>query len=302
MKIKIAISIFLFMVAIVGSMGVSYVRALSDPSDPSKPAYFWGGTSDNLIPSAYQGAGAFDASGVNVPSVDGDVSGYAWGGHGYGWLSFEDVDVAGCPTGSCDSKRVGNTLMGWARILAIRDAGLNSGGWSGWVSLDGVSVDPSTNNLGGYAWSDELGFIEFSGTVPKPFGVDLTASPTGFSFGSGGKYNNEPVILTWTVEGGPADSCVASSTGTSWNGGKDVSGGSESLVLTKAINTFTITCNKGGDTKEDSVSVSVVCNTKSCGSQTCGSDIIHTLETCPISTCSSDGECVNIKGFKEVVP
>lgn len=108
--------------------------------------------------------------GVNIPSANGDLSGYSWSEH-YGWVSFNAADVAGCPAGVCSARRSGNNLVGWARILSIRDAGANSGGWSGYVSLDSSTTGSLMpygvmvlgNTLFGYAWSDELGWIDFSG-------------------------------------------------------------------------------------------------------------------------------------------
>lgn len=108
--------------------------------------------------------------GVNIPSANGDLSGYAWSEH-YGWVSFNASDTAGCPSGTCSARRSGNNLVGWARILSIRDAGANSGGWSGYISLDSSTTSSLMpygvmvlgNMLFGYAWSDELGWIDFSG-------------------------------------------------------------------------------------------------------------------------------------------
>lgn len=109
-----------------------------------------------------------------MPSADGDVTGHAWGGHGYGWLSFENADVSNCVADlglpaetDCSSRKSGSTLAGFARILSIKNAGVNSGGWHGYVKLDGVSIN--SNALTGYAWSPELGYIQFAGAVaPAP--------------------------------------------------------------------------------------------------------------------------------------
>lgn len=109
---------------------------------------------------------------VNIPTSNGDLSGYAWSGD-YGWISFNASDVVGCPSGSCSARRVGDDILGWARILSIRDAGLNAGGWQGWVSLsdanaggNGYGLKVSQMDMTGgnptYAYSDELGWIDFS--------------------------------------------------------------------------------------------------------------------------------------------
>lgn len=120
--------------------------------------------------------------GISTPETDGSVSGYAWNDR-YGWLSFEVGDVAGCPSGECSARRKGNVIEGWARILSIRNGGANAGGWSGWVKLSSSDAsntfDPdlplTADNWGvdvrkmdgqgtspTYAYSDELGWIDFS--------------------------------------------------------------------------------------------------------------------------------------------
>lgn len=105
--------------------------------------------------------------GVNIPSSNGDVTGYAWS-ENIGWISFNAADTAGCPQNPCGAVRVvGNNIKGWARILGIRDAlaAGNSGGWQGWISLSGpqygVKIN-ADNTLTGFGWSDELGWIDFS--------------------------------------------------------------------------------------------------------------------------------------------
>lgn len=173
--------------------------------------------------------------GVDIPMADGDLSGYAWSEH-YGWISFNAGDVAGCPSGgTCKARRVGNALLGWARILTIRDAGLNAGGWSGWISLNdanfggsnyGVTIDAS-DHLPGYAYSDELGWIDFSITsispvstlkiCPNPcnFNVPPFQKPSTFSsvpttlyacYGPGGDCSTGSLVSgTWTEANPPTD-------------------------------------------------------------------------------------------------
>lgn len=123
---------------------------------------------------------------VNVPMTDGNLSGYAWSEH-YGWISFNASDAAGCPSGTCPARRVGDSILGWARTLSIRDAGVNAGGWQGWINLNsansvggssyGLEILKMTKRISAgypdttcitnpiactYAYSDELGWIDFS--------------------------------------------------------------------------------------------------------------------------------------------
>ena len=124
--------------------------------------------------------------GVNIPA-SGLVSGYAWSKN-IGYIDFAPQDH--CTTGTADSTHYkaasctnsdGNTggvtrnatlLTGWARIVGIAQetANSNSGGWSGWIKLNGTAQDGSTygvtvaydGTISGYGWSDELGWINFS--------------------------------------------------------------------------------------------------------------------------------------------
>lgn len=117
--------------------------------------------------------GGATAYGLNIPSDNTDVTGYAWS-ENVGWISFQPSDLVGCPSSSCSARRVNDTVEGWARIVSIKTASLagNAGGWSGWIKLHSNSTDPvqygitlpasGNGALGGYAWSDELGWISFS--------------------------------------------------------------------------------------------------------------------------------------------
>lgn len=262
--------------------------------------YFWGGTNDGRTPSAYQGAGAFDATLVNVPGGDGDVTGYAWGGHGYGWLSFEDTDAVGCPIpGTCYSKREGNEIKGWARILTIKNDELlgNSGGWSGFVQLDGVSIDSATNTLSGYAWSPELGFIEFDGLV-------------GSLVLRYGDCSGLEVESAFTLQQGLTKTIVACNGAvnitngpTGWlESGDDavkvkVKGQKREITATASSRTETVTASRNG--ASDSVAITAIaCVPTHCKDNTCVG------KRCT-NTCGDqeDGTLIcKPDGFREVVP
>jgi hypothetical protein len=193
-----------------GYDGIGWISMNSTGCDTDKntfPDVACGGnnTSGVLLPYA-----------VNIPS-SGNLSGYAWSEH-YGWISFNDN---GCPAGiigECQPRRVGDDILGWARILSIRDAGVNAGGWSGWISLNGKNCDTDSNGktdvaCGGnntntvlqsyglqvskmtkrawndndpskttYAYSDELGWIDFS---TAGFDADYRICPTTLTMNEG---------------------------------------------------------------------------------------------------------------------
>ncbi|MBP6881582.1 MAG: hypothetical protein KBC35_03070 [Candidatus Pacebacteria bacterium] len=153
--------------------------------------------------------------GVNIPTANGNLSGYAYSGNGtvpedgYGWISFNGADLAGCVPALAQATRTGNNITGGARIISIcdgngdgdcRDAGVdnlftNSGGFDGCVSLAGagygVSVTgASMDQLTGYAWSSDLGWINFGPdngqggvTFVNP-GHMLTVTPAGSGAGT----------------------------------------------------------------------------------------------------------------------
>ncbi len=108
--------------------------------------------------------------GLNIPSGNGNVTGYAWS-ENLGWIDFNPSGPY--PTGPGYSvQRNSNNLVGWARIVSIVQAGSNSGGWQGWIKMNGnnygVTINSSTGQLNGYAWSDELGWVDFSRAKVPP--------------------------------------------------------------------------------------------------------------------------------------
>jgi hypothetical protein len=145
------------------------IKTFADTSSTGS-GWLWGGTDDgagnttglgwiSLNNTNTSGATSY---GVNIPSSGGSLSGYAWS-ENVGWINFSGAS------------RSGNTIIGSATIQGIADeaAAGNSGGWQGQISLSGTAQDGSPygvsidttktpNQLSGYGWSDELGWIDFS--------------------------------------------------------------------------------------------------------------------------------------------
>lgn len=98
--------------------------------------------------SRYGGIGWVDFNSTdNKYSVhvhtDGSLSGLAWADNGYGWVSFDPLDLQGCPSGTCNATLTAdNKLTGWARFysaVAYKDEPT----YSGWVSFgDGSGAPP----------------------------------------------------------------------------------------------------------------------------------------------------------------
>lgn len=204
--------LLLWVLGILGAVIVSgsfqFTPAFADLSE-SMRGFAWGGSFSN--DAAYQGLGWLSLNnlsdgtgidyGVHVPSRDGTVSGQAWSEH-YGWLSFEAADLSGCNPALSAATRLGTTITGGARILAIRDEGGNAGGFDGCVSLAGAGYGLNINGsaspytLSGYAWSSDLGWLDFTGVqiVLEPTG---TMSIVGCTIAIGSSHCN--VSMTWEI-------------------------------------------------------------------------------------------------------
>ncbi|MBP5993498.1 MAG: hypothetical protein KA731_01180 [Candidatus Moranbacteria bacterium] len=232
-------------------------------------------------------AGAIPDYGVNVPLSDGAVRGYGWS-ENYGWLSFNAADVAGCPVGGCSAQRVGNALTGWARVLSIRDAAANSGGWSGYVSLDsgttgsgvpyGVTV--AGNIISGYAWSDELGWIDFGRARIQPgnslkicrdscnSGI-LRGSQSAAGSNTMGTGAVESLVACWNsdVACGMAGASVPATWAESGSAAVGLSGPDTLKTVTaNAVGSESVTATYVGQTA--TLNVSVICVPLVCGAVT----------------------------------
>lgn len=109
--------------------------------------------------------------GVDINS-NGNFSGYAWS-EKIGWINFAPAgpypvspNYSACldlPGSEQACNKAGDyTISGWARALSY------GGGWDGWIKLNGVSIDKTTGDFSGYAWSDMvIGWINFKGTNYK---------------------------------------------------------------------------------------------------------------------------------------
>ena len=109
--------------------------------------------------------------GVNLDFQTKVFSGYAWS-ENIGWITFNESELSGCPQAPCRAwLGSDNKVYGWAKALA--GGGTGSGGWDGWIKLQGtnygVALNPSTGEFEGWAagWDDTLeeavvGWISFN--------------------------------------------------------------------------------------------------------------------------------------------
>lgn len=260
--------------------------------------------------------------GVNVPVVDGNVTGYAWS-ENLGWLDFAPVGLYPAVASGDDyahsAKRIGNDLKGWIRVVSIKDALAvgNSGGWQGWIRLGsdandpisyGVSINPD-GTFTGKAWSEELGWLDFSQAfmIPAPPQITLFESSSNMIVLNSGEdllVTPKSVTLSWAVSGVVnANACQASG---GWSGNKAAAGGSEAVQLTSANTTFTLTCNGPGGTDTKGFFVATGCYDNTCNfmDAICGSTFKPTTKAddC-IRTCFSNNDCIQPNAnWMEVAP
>lgn len=188
--------------------------------------------------------------GVGVNKSSGNLFGYAWSSN-IGWITFNQSELSGCPgSSSCTANLSGSTLSGWARALAYADA--ESGGWDGWISLNGsnygVTFDTNSNEFSGYAWgSDVVGWIDFnpqySGVIKSDLVASLSVSSNNISSGS-------PVTLTWT------STIATSCSGTNFSTGGATSG--NVVDYPTSTTSYTLTCINSFDSVNDVKQVQVL--------------------------------------------
>lgn len=203
------------------------------------------------------GGGSTASYGVNFPSGDGNIVGQAWSEH-YGWISFNGADLAGCAPALAPAARTGNSLIGGARILAIRDAVAagNAGGYDGCIDLSHATVNIGDSTLDGYFWSSDLGWIDVDLVKVGVPTVDLELEETAGVWvnGDAGAITNklEPsdLRLRWT-------STDAVSCNSSWSGPVGVnSAGTVISGVGRGTHVYTLTCtNSNGDSQTDSITV-----------------------------------------------
>ncbi len=251
------------------------------------------GITDQGNSSSCPEAGTVVNYGLHIPESDGTLSGYVWS-RNLGWISFNESDLGGCPSGTCNARREGNLLKGWARIMSIaNESASNNGNWEGFISLS-ITIN-NEGGLSGYAWSGEddygengcyhsngcgLGYISFDGAnIISPPTVDLEIEDSvedklKITLEQEGDALPETKNFSWTVEG--ATFCEASCSDTvencgAWAGAKNSEGGSEDVEINGGSTVeYVLTCrNIIGDKAEDSVLVETGCFHNKCAGCSC---------------------------------
>jgi hypothetical protein len=282
------------------------------------------------------GAGGANSYGVQIPMNDGSVTGYAWS-ENVGWISFNAGDLAGCPSAPCSAQRASNKLTGWARIVGIENelAAGNSGGWKGWIKLSSVSGDPTAYGIQinadgtitkgattSYAWSDELGWVDFSkATVTAVNNLKicrlscnsggLVSSSTAETMVANEQRNYKACYNTSAV----CDTNTGDVTGTAaWtdnntpNNVVTVSGGTITAGTTAGSEGIAVSYNPGSGNINTSFNVNVsapicLCNNAAAAASTCTTDTYN--DSCGNQVCAgtkTTAPCNNNGGYIETTP
>ncbi|MDD5738718.1 MAG: hypothetical protein PHY72_02200 [Candidatus Pacebacteria bacterium] len=109
------------------------------------------GISEGVPPACPVSGTVIPNYGLNIADngTTGIFSGYAWSEH-VGWISFNQADLTGCPSGVCRAEvdKATGVVSGWAKFLTTGD----------WLKLKGTNygfvINKGTGEFSGYAWGD----------------------------------------------------------------------------------------------------------------------------------------------------
>lgn len=150
-----------------GSPLVDTAKTLVSACSKSNPPYceFKCNSGYTYTPGGRSGPGSCVA---DAPAPDNNLCGFAWGAtsqapdFGVGWISFNRKDCDADGNGQSDGTPSGCPAAGTA------------------IPAYGVSLDGS-NNLTGYAWSSNIGWVQFGGLSGFPTGGGTTAANASLS-------------------------------------------------------------------------------------------------------------------------
>lgn len=225
--------------------------------------------------------------GVNI-EANGDLVGYAWSSN-YGWLKFGGL--SGFPTGpgvSTGNARLnGNQLEGWVRFCAgASDQNIDSpnycigtvsnplnGGWDGWVSLKGpgygVTLEPSTGILSGFAWGGNdngkniVGWVNFNTDFGEVIYEPVTEPTVSLVVESDSIPTGGTVELSWSganlIESDVGCQASGGAPGDGWPGQRVSPEGTFTTnpINTNGTYTYSISCYGNNDSWSELSSVTV---------------------------------------------
>ena len=153
-------------------------------------------------PAGCPSSGVVYNYGVNIDSVTGNFSGYAWNkAEGYIWLAPTDIPPGESGPNPAKLDITKRELFGWARICSrTNNPATCTGGTEGWISLNYLNCDKDNNGyidvacggdnsttaiinykvifskdnvFHGYAWSADIGWLSFNCAEGGTGGTDI---------------------------------------------------------------------------------------------------------------------------------
>jgi hypothetical protein len=198
-------------------------KALAVGESTGINGYAW---SDNI---GWVQMGGYSGS-VKMDLITGNFSGFAWSDN-IGWINFApakdlvNYPVCGYPDAVCNSAKIDmvtGQLSGWAQVESLKTC---SNGWvgCGWITMKdnvgtnfGVKYDLATQNIDftdakyKWAWSDDLGWLDFSQTSLG--NMTIIEAGSDYSYTDRYQYPNGIIVNTHVDLGKDIDSGNASIT------------------------------------------------------------------------------------------
>ena len=148
-------------ILIVASAFTFTPRSALSQSGSSLTGWIWSDTIGWISASCTDTSSCSTVNYGFTVASDGTISGYGWSDN-IGWVSANASDLAACPEEPCTAKITGDALTGW--LKALSGGSSQSGGWDGWIRLDGINYGPTLQDDGyftGYSWGDTvLGWVD----------------------------------------------------------------------------------------------------------------------------------------------
>jgi hypothetical protein len=174
------------------------------------------------------------AGSVKMDLITGNLSGFAWSDN-IGWINFAPVGpYPSAPNYSAkidlvDGSPTIGQVSGWAQVVSLSPGGVCSPVWAGcgWITMQdtattptfGVKYDVSPTGTGGialpqdinkWAWSDDLGWLDFSQTSLG--NMTIIEAGSDYSYTDRYQYPNGIIVNTHVDLGKDIDSGNASIT------------------------------------------------------------------------------------------
>lgn len=323
--LRFIVTVLVFSVAIFSVLffatGDKPVSAQSS-EEPGLSGYAWSSTIGWLSFDEQPTAGT-----TTINTLTGYINGFAWSPN-IGWVQFGDLSgfPSGLGTVPSNARRVGNSIVGWARACAGTVDGDcysadRTDGWDGWISLSGQATDVANSVYGltvntvnnddiitGSAWGGvNVGWLKFnldgiSGpgvviTEPAAPALSMSVSPVTIFRGT-----NSNVTVYWTPTSLSSYSCTKTNTNSTGVSPNNWAGDLTSAEKTNGTKNDTVVENVPlANTLLTDITYKITC-TKS-GQQTITRQVVVSVNSQPINnTCTAPANSIACPNNGQTAP